>query len=132
MRRTRITKGAALTETAAGLIFLIPVVLFLIDAGALVMCQISNDALAKHAARAAAELPTGTGTGAAANVVANFAAGNTTLCKNATLVSCNYLGNVVTVETRITCQLPCPIPLGGPSSQVFDAKDAEPVVGDPP
>jgi hypothetical protein len=137
MRRTRTTKGAALTETAAGLILLIPVALFLIDAGALVICQVSNDALAKHAARAAAELPYNTGQGAAANVVANFAAGNTTLCSAATLKLCQYTGGagtngVVTCTTEITCKLPCPIPLGGPASQTFDAKCAEPVVGDPP
>ena len=136
MRRIRTTKGAALTETAAGLILLIPVALFLIDMGALVICQVSNDALAKHAARAAAELPFGTGTGAAANVVASFAAGNTTLCSGATLKACQYTGGVgtgvVTCTTEITCKLPCPIPLGGPSSQIFDAKCAEPVVGDPP
>jgi hypothetical protein len=136
MRRRRSINGAALAETAAGLIFAIPVVLFLIDMGALVICQISNDALAKHAARAAAELPYNTGGGAAQNVVSNFAAGNTTLCSSATLTACTYTGGVgsgvVTCTTQIICKLPCPIPLGGPSSQTFDAQDAEPVVGDPP
>ena len=135
--RRRTNKGAALTETAAGLILLIPVALFLLDAGALIIAQISNDSLCKHAARAAAELPNGTGQPAAMNVVANYAAGGPTLCQNATLKSCNYSaapsgGNVVTCTTEITCVLPCPIPLGGPSQVTFDAMDAEPVVGDPP
>lgn len=131
MRRRR-TKGAALTETAAGLILLIPVALFLLDVAALVIAQVSNDALAKHAARAAAEMPTGAGQPAATNVIANYASGAPTLCQGAKLLTYLDSGTTVTVTTQITCVLPCPIPLGGPQSQVFCAQATEPIVGNPP
>jgi hypothetical protein len=117
------------------LILLIPVVLFLIDCGALVICQVSNDALAKHAARAAAEMPTnpvGLQYNAASAVVSNFAAGNANLCSTATLKKFLAANNTVSVQTEVICKLPCPIPLGGPATQTFDAMAVEPVVGDPP
>jgi len=69
----RKRSGSCIVETAAGLIFLIPVMFILIDVSALVVAQTSNDMLAKQCARAAAEMPFGAGAGAATNAYNNFA-----------------------------------------------------------
>ncbi len=133
VRGRRTKAGGSLAETAAGLIFLIPVFLFLFDAAALVISQTENDALAKHAARAAADQPTGQGQAAAQDVVNTFAAGNPSLCSQAKLVSCTYSTNgIVTCVTQVTCILPVPVPFGGPASQNFQSTDSEPVVGELP
>jgi hypothetical protein len=126
----RMKSGGSLAETGAGLFLLIPVFLFLFDVAAMVIAQTANDSLAKHAARAAADQPTGQGSFAAQNVVNTFAAGNPTLCSKATLVSCTYANGLVSCVTQITCKLPVPVPFGGPSTQNFQATASEPVVGE--
>ena len=47
-------KGQSIVETVVGIIFLIPIVLFLLDIAVLVMANTANDNLAKSVARAAA------------------------------------------------------------------------------
>ncbi|MBI2812117.1 MAG: hypothetical protein HYX67_14975, partial [Candidatus Melainabacteria bacterium] len=47
-------KGQSIVETVVGIIFMIPIVLFLFDVGVLVLANTANDNLAKQAARAAA------------------------------------------------------------------------------
>jgi ammonia channel protein AmtB len=55
--------GQSLVETLVGIIFLIPLVLFMIDVGVLVLGNIANDHLAKQCARAAASaVPAGSQT----------------------------------------------------------------------
>lgn len=51
-RRRR--KGQSIIETIVGIIFLVPIVLFLFDVAVLVLASSANDNLAKSAARAAA------------------------------------------------------------------------------
>jgi len=52
---TRSRRNAqTLIETVAGIIFMIPIVLFLFDCGILLLANTANDDLAKQAARAAA------------------------------------------------------------------------------
>jgi hypothetical protein len=52
--RKRCAKAQSLIETVVGIIFLIPIVLFLFDIGVLVLANTANDNLAKQCARAAA------------------------------------------------------------------------------
>ncbi|MDR3613445.1 MAG: hypothetical protein P4L53_07755 [Candidatus Obscuribacterales bacterium] len=128
----KTTRGGTLVETVAGLCILIPIVLFIIDVTACVICQTANDALAKHAARAACDAANQTDGQAAANqVIATYKAGNPTLTADATLLACTYnsAGNIVTCTTQVVCHLPVPVPFTNQTQQVFQAIDSEPVVG---
>lgn len=51
---TRRSTAQSIIETVVGIIFLIPIVLFLFDVGILILANTANDNLAKQAARAAA------------------------------------------------------------------------------
>jgi hypothetical protein len=53
-RRGHRANAQSLIETVVGIIFLVPIVLFLFDVGVLVLANTANDNLAKQAARAAA------------------------------------------------------------------------------
>lgn len=74
-------KGQSIIETVVGIMFLVPIVLFLFDIAVLVLCNTANDNLAKSACRAAASATDDTGAGgkdgpaftAANNVAKNFA-----------------------------------------------------------
>ena len=74
--RSSLTHGRrraqSIIETVVGIIFLVPIVLFLVDVGILVLGNTANDNLAKQAARAAAGAvdATKTGTPAVALVAA--------------------------------------------------------------
>jgi len=129
----RNSRGSGLIETAAGLFILVPVLLILIDVAALVLAQTANDQLAKHCARAAAELPTGAGGGAATTAYNNYV--DNRLCTKSGMAIA-YGGTAaaptVTVTTTILCTLPVPVPLGGPATQIFKAFSTEPVVGQIP
>ena len=54
-RGQKKSRGASLVEVVAGLFIIIPLFLCIIDLSAIVVGQIVNDALAKRAARAAAQ-----------------------------------------------------------------------------
>jgi hypothetical protein len=75
----RRRRAQSIIETLVGIIFLIPVVLFLFDIAVLILANTANDHLAKAAARAAASATDSTGAAgdsfaltAAQNVVNNF------------------------------------------------------------
>jgi hypothetical protein len=107
-------------------------VLFLIDVSACVICQTANDALAKHAARAACDQTTpALGQAAANQIVTTYKAGNPSLTADATLTACTYntAGDIVTCTTQVVCHLPVPVPFTNQTQQVFNAIDSEPVVG---
>ncbi len=132
--RARKTEGSSIVETAAGLILLIPIVLFLVDVAAMVVAQTENDKLAKACARAAAEFPT-------ADPRQNTAAmGVYTNQKRSSLLTPTALilnnpappSGLVSCETTITCTLPVPVPFLGNSSVAFRAKATEPIVGELP
>jgi len=128
----RTNHGGTLVETVTGLCILIPIVLVLIDVTACVICQTANDALAKHAARAACDASNPTDGQTAANqVIATYKAGNPSLTADATLLSCTYnaAGNIVTCTTQVVCHLPVAVPFTNQTTQAFQAIDSEPVVG---
>lgn len=78
-KRLRPDSGQSIIETVVGIIFLIPIVLFLLDIAVLVMANTANDNLCKAACRAAASAKdTGTNLGTAkAGYDAAVAASNT-------------------------------------------------------
>lgn len=53
-RRTRHCRAQSIIETVVGIIFLIPIVLFMFDVAVLLICNTANDNIAKQCARAAA------------------------------------------------------------------------------
>jgi Flp pilus assembly protein TadG len=135
--------GSSLFETAAGLFVLVPVVLFLFDLVSMILVQTANDALAKHAARAAAETPnpdppTSTpaaqtqATTTATQIVNSFPPSR--LAGNPTLLVCNYTDDRVNgisqvyVRTRLSCTLPIPVPFSSISAIDFVAEATEPIV----
>jgi Flp pilus assembly protein TadG len=132
-------KGSALIETLAGLFILLPVFFLLVDVIALVIAQSVNDDLAKQAARYAVQVPAQYNTNgtintsamqtAATNAATNYIdqqlgyVGSTGLICQATLVSCNFDPvNGAQVVTQIRCNLPIPVPFGGPSYTDFKAQ----------
>src|SRR5215472_12227331 len=72
-RRSRRNRGSSIIETAAGLFVVIPILLFFMDIGYVLLAQMANDALAKEAARASAEATSQAQSDAnATNVVQNY------------------------------------------------------------
>ena len=63
----RARRGQSIIETVVGIMFLVPIVLFLFDIAVLVLCNTANDNLAKSTCRAAASAVNGSGTGDAAS-----------------------------------------------------------------
>lgn len=128
--------GSSIVETAAGLILLIPIVLFLVDVAAMVVVQTENDKLAKACARAAAEYPQGDANAVKAAKDVYDHQKDSNLLKKAPF---NPSGSptypsagMVTCKTTITCTLPVPVPLVGNSQVAFNAIATEPIVGELP
>ena len=124
--------GSGLIETVAGCMIIIPILLFLVDCAAVVVAQTSNDALAKHACRAAAECTDAvSGAAAATAVITQYNSGHPTLTTNA---QCTTVGSGtggwqdVKVNTTLTVVMPVPIPFSGINNLTFQAQAAEPVV----
>lgn len=132
-------RGQSIIETVVGIIFLIPIVLFLLDVSVLVMAQTANDNLAKSAARAAASATpspgqpgtAGAGQSAAQRVLNNFA--TSSIITSKTMTQFDYdsggTGNV-TVGTQIVVRPPVVFP--GFSQFNFNARATEPIVSIPP
>lgn len=157
--KTRSTSGQSIIETVVGIIFLIPIVLFLLDIAVLVMANTANDNLAKTVARAAAsakDSSSGVGTPSSGYTAATAAAGNfavsdiikpsagsfvTGYCWNG-LGSGDTQGTTwpngvpqpnvgnVGVVTKMSVKVPVPFPFL-PDTIDFQAKAVEPVVSIP-
>lgn len=150
--------GQSIIETVVGIIFLIPIVLFLLDIAVLVMANTANDNLAKSVCRAAASAKdTGSNLGtpdagynAAVAAASTFATSDIIKPGGGSFVTgyCwNGLGNNNTqgawpnsipkpevgnvgVVTTMTVKVPVPLPLL-PNQIDFVAKAVEPVVSIP-
>lgn len=124
----RKSRGGAIVETVAGLFVFIPVVLFIVDVVAMVLAQMAHDALAKDAARAAADTPdVGSATTAMNTVRGNF--NSPVLVVNTMTLDTGNWPNSVRVESISTFTFPVAIPFIGVASQQFVAEAVEPVVG---
>jgi hypothetical protein len=164
MRKTRHRSRLAqsIIETVVGIIFLIPIVLFLFDVAVLVLGNTANDNLAKNAARAAASAADATGQGQAAQA---FQAAGATIQRFATssiiptvqLVNVNYEGNSGgggaplgqsgaptsaapanpnpgpgLVSVMVRMDIQPPVPFPGVDKRTFYARAVEPIVSKPP
>jgi hypothetical protein len=145
-KKTRNGRGSSIVETCAGLFVVIPILLFFMDIGYVVIGQMANDGLAKEAARAAAE--TNDLTGAQATTAANNVATNYFSSEDSMFISppggfsspdtaianvqynptvAGVQSGVVIVTTNIVCKVPCPFP-GFPNPLQFSATATEPIV----
>ncbi|MBX9685613.1 MAG: hypothetical protein K2X27_02860 [Candidatus Obscuribacterales bacterium] len=145
-------KGQSIIETVVGIIFLVPIVLFLFDVAVLVLCNTANDNLAKSCCRAAASaVDTATNTGTAdkaydaANAIADSFAVSSIIEKPGAsfLTGFSYNDGTVTPKgtppdppaatgqvicvTTMRVKVPVPFPFI-PSQVDFQAKDVEPIV----
>ena len=152
---THKTKGQSIIEMVVGVIFLIPIVLFLFDVAVLVLSNTANDNLAKSACRAAASATkAGATTGdsgsaftAATTIADNFSKSSIINPKGGSFLtgfSYNATGAVetgggaavpdpqpntgqVACVTTMVVTLPVPFPFID-SNIPFQAKDVEPIV----
>lgn len=131
--------GSSIIETVVGLTVVIPILLVLVDCAAVVIAQTSNDALCKHAARAAAECATFSDVGAqvggqtaAQNVINQYNSGNPSLTSNAqctvTPLPDATTWQNVRVNTTLKAVLPVPVPFTNIANFTFQAQSQEPVV----
>jgi hypothetical protein len=102
--------GQSLVEVAVGMLVLVPVALFLLDVGALVLAQTSNDTLAKNAARAAAEQPDEAKAKAASKDVVDKFGLSTIVSERPTLEMTYNNGQDVIVRTTMKVKLIVPVP----------------------
>lgn len=127
--QTRNHKGQALIEMAVASIFAVPVVLGLLDATTMVICNSVNDAVAKNAARAAANQPDQTNAQQAAlNVVGNVK--KSSIITNVSLNPINYSPkhDAVTVQTKMEVALP--VQIVGMQHLTFVAQSVQPIVSE--
>lgn len=160
LRTYQRRRAQSIVEMVVGVIFLIPIVLFLFDVAVLVLCSSADDNLAKSACRAAASAtngaPTFVGTSGAASNAAqqicnNFARSNIIQLPgggigNTFLTGFNWNGtpgggpddNLVNglaagqVGVVTTMQVNLPVPFPGFNSFRFRARAVEPIVSLPP
>lgn len=132
----------SLVEAVVGLIILVVIVLAILDISVLIMAGTISDNLAKQAARAAANTTdSASANKAVQDAQKQFPASGTYKSATLTLVgfnpqkpttNYNYMGSV-TVQAKVTVQLPVPIPLlnVGPTIDI-SANQTEPIVAVPP
>lgn len=130
--RSKRRRGASLVEVIVGLFLLVPLFLCIIDLSAIVLGQITNDALAKRVARAAAHKDNGAAATAAANaIITSFQP--TGIVSSPQLVSLSFnaggAGHVV-AETKVVITIPAPVPFVPllQRSRDMHARATEPIV----
>jgi Flp pilus assembly protein TadG len=132
IKARRTSRGASLIEVLVGLFVIIPLFLMIIDLSAIVLGQITNDALVKRCARAAAQQATSGAANTAANAVIGAYQSNG-------IVSAPVLANfsfdaggsgVVQVETQVTITIPAEVPFVPmlSRSRPMRARATEPIV----
>ncbi len=137
---SRYSKGQSAVELVVGLLILIPILLFLIDIGSLVLANYVNDDVCQRTCRAAANQgDKQTALAAATTVLAKITPqqgmiGSIELMDPATgQTPANDIdfdsmspGNVI-VSTRVTANLPVPIPFMGDSVTKFVTRSSLPI-----
>ncbi|MBZ0187144.1 MAG: hypothetical protein K8F91_12930 [Candidatus Obscuribacterales bacterium] len=128
----RRKKAVSLVEVVAGLFIIVPLFLCLLDLSAIVIGQIVNDALAKRAARAAAQKSTSADANAAAQTIISAYQLNG-IVSQASIVTVDFnaggSGNVI-VETQVQINVPAPIPFVPllANNRNMNARATEPIV----
>lgn len=111
---SRHRSGQSIIELMAGLVVLVPVALFLLDLGVLVLSNQIADTNAKNAARAAANQPTkALAEGAAAKALERYKDTGAGFVKSLKVQDLNYVpDDRVAVTTLMEVELPVPVPFG--------------------
>ena len=129
-RRTR--RGASLIEVLVGLFVIIPLFLMIIDLSAIVLGQITNDALAKRCARAAAQQATSGAASTKANaVISSYVSNGIVSAPSLVNFSFDAGGSgVVVCETQVTITIPAEVPFVPmlSRSRPMRARATEPIV----
>ena len=133
-------KGQATVEMVIGCIALVPILLFLIDIGVLVLANYINDDICHRAARAAANQVNAQDAQTSASLVLSKFSKSTILpdleCLGASSDTPSSAGNVdydqkapgqVVAATRITVKIPVPFPLM-PETATFISRSVVPIV----
>lgn len=125
----RSKKGQALMEVAVVGIILIPIALFMLDLAVLVMCNMTNDSVAKNAARAAANQPVQASAQQAAQHALDTVK-TSSIITDLKIKNFNYTGNhdSVTVATQMSVQVPVPFPFL--DKVAFVAQSVQPIVAE--
>lgn len=138
----RKKKGQSSVEMVAGLIFMVPIVLFLLDIGCMIVANYINDDLCNRAARAAANQVNATDatdsalrvmnkldtsqSGILQNLESMNSAGTAAVAKGTVDYDSTNPGHVI-ATTRITVKLPVPFPVL-PQTASFVARSCVPIV----
>ena len=126
----RKKRGGSLIEVAVAAIFLIPIVLGILDAITMVMANMDNDALAKNAARAAANQPDKTNAySAAQRVITDFKLSQTVT--NVTISDFNYTDSHDEVLVATTMTVALPVQIASFQNVTFTAQSIQPIVSEP-
>lgn len=121
--------GQSIVEVVVGMLILVPIGLFLLDVGTLVLAQTANDTLAKSAARAAAEQPDEEKAKAASNAVVDKFALSAIIKERPDLKLTYNTGNDVIAKTTMKVNLLVPIPFVPQfENPTFEAQAREAIV----
>lgn len=129
MNANRNRNGQGLIEVVAGMVALVPIMLFLLDLGfSILCCQIADD-LARDAARVAAtQKSASAATASAAAILSNFK--TSTIITNVALAGdkVTYQPNdEVSVQIALATKLPVPFPFINNNPE-FKARAVQPVL----
>lgn len=126
----RDAKGTSIIESVLGIVFVVILVLFFIDVGAVVTCQTNNERMCKNAVRAASEKDTAVeAKKAAEEIVKNTQASQ--IFTSPTMFDFEYdsSSGMVSAKTSAVCNLPVPVPgIANLTSVQMQAKSVETIV----
>jgi hypothetical protein len=136
----RYTRAQTIVELVVGILFLIPICLFLVDMAALILSNTVNDDLCKRAAHAAgAEASAADARAVVEQIVTRFdqQSGKSGLISKPKLKTFRYdegsLPGQVVVGLETNIRLPIPVPFfPNLTSQTFKVQHVEPIVAKPP
>jgi Flp pilus assembly protein TadG len=123
-------RGTSMIEMLAGAIVLVPILFLAVDGAYVMICSKSNQELADHAARIAANKTTsGAAMTAATNIVAAFK--KTDNMDSVKIERMDYDQPRRLVRVLVGMNLHVPVPLPGFSNTHLSAESVHPIVGIP-
>lgn len=129
-RSVRQEKGTSIIEAVLGIVFVVILVLFFIDIGAVVTCQTNNERMCKNAVRAASEKDTSVeAKKAAEEIVKNTK--ESQIFTSAKMFDFEYdpSSGMVSAKTSAVCKLPIPCPgIANLTTVEMQAKSVETIV----
>ncbi len=129
-RAKRAAKGTSIIEAVLGIVFVVILVLFFIDVGAVVTCQTNNERMCKNAVRAASEKDTSVEAKKAADeIVKNTQASQIFTSPKMFDFEYDPSSGMVSAKTSAVCNLPVPVPgIANLTTVEMQAKSVETIV----